>query len=148
MREDIAGPQGALTYDLTMATAKAIAELSPHATFCYVSGEGTDSTEIGRTMWARVKGKTENSLLGMPLNAFMFRPGYIHPVRGIRSPRRLYRALHAAATPVYPLLRRFLSTRVTTTENIGRAMITVTKWSYRKNVLENSDINSLSAPAR
>ncbi len=137
-----------LTYDLTMATAKAIAELSPHATFCYVSGEGTDSTEIGRTMWARVKGKTENSLLGMPLNAFMFRPGYIHPVRGIRSPRRLYRALHAAATPVYPLLRRFLSTHVTTTENIGRAMITVTKWSYRKNVLENSDINSLSASAR
>ncbi len=136
-----------LTYDLTMAAASAVAAQSPRLTFCYISGEGTDSTEMGRVMWARVKGKTENDLLAMPLKAFMFRPGYIHPVRGVRSPRRLYRALHLAAAPVYPFMRRFLSTHVTTTENVGRAMIQVAREGYAKSILENSDINSVAALA-
>ena len=134
-----------LTYDLTMAAAKAVAAQSDHVTFCYVSGEGTDSTEAGRVMWARVKGKTENRLMAMPLNAFMFRPGYIHPVKGVRSPRRLYRALHAVTGPLYPVMRRFLSTHMTTTENIGRAMIRAARSGYSKTVLENPDIDALAA---
>ena len=134
-----------LTYALTMATAKAVSTQSPHVTFCYVSGEGTDSTEAGRLMWARVKGKTENSLLAMPLNAFMFRPGYIQPLKGVRSPRRRYRALHAVLGPLYPLMRRFLPTHVTTTENVGRAMIRAARDGYSKPLLENPDINALAA---
>ena len=73
-----------LTYGLTMARYKAASTRSPQATFCYVSGEGTGSTEAGRFMWSRVKGKTENGLLAMPLDAFMFRPGYTRPVKGVR----------------------------------------------------------------
>jgi len=85
-----------LTYDLTLAAATALASVTAgRLTFCYVSGEGTDSTERGRTIWARVKGKTENALLGLPFKAaFMFRPGYIQPLRGLRSKTRWYQALY------------------------------------------------------
>ena len=133
-----------LTYDLTMAAAEALARQNPGITFCYVSGEGTDSTESGRFMWARVKGETENRLLAMPLSAFMFRPGYIHPLKGVRSPRRLYRAFHVVLGPVYPLLERFLGDHLTTTENIGRAMIRVARSGDAKRVRENPDINRLA----
>jgi uncharacterized protein YbjT (DUF2867 family) len=93
-----------LTYDLTLAAATALASVAGgHLTFCYVSGEGTDSTERGRTMWARVKGKTENALLRLPFKAvFMFRPGYIQPLRGIRSKTRWYQALYDMFGPFYP----------------------------------------------
>ena len=134
-----------LTYQLTMAAAKAVSTHSPQVTFCYVSGEGTDSTEAGRFMWARVKGKTENSLLAMPLNAFMLRPGYIQPLKGVRSPRRRYRVLHAVLGPLYPLMKRFLPAHVTTTENLGRAMIRTARNGYSKRLLENPDINALAA---
>jgi uncharacterized protein YbjT (DUF2867 family) len=136
-----------VTYDLTLAAARALIELNPGLTFCYVSGEGTDSTERGRFMWARVKGKTENDLLRMPFNAYMFRPGFIQPLKGVRSKTRLYQAFYDVFTPVFPLLRRLLPKHVTTTENVGRAMLRVATSGYSKQVLENPDINILAPKA-
>jgi uncharacterized protein YbjT (DUF2867 family) len=134
------------TYDLTLAAATALASASAgRLTFCYVSGEGTDSTERGRSMWARVKGKTENALLRLPFKAaFMFRPGYIQPLRGIRSKTRWYQALYDALGPFYPILRRLFPTYVTTTVNIGRAMIHVAAAGCPKQILSSADINQFA----
>ncbi len=132
------------TFDLTLAAARALAAFKPGATFCYVSGEGTDSSESGRTMWARVKGKTENALLALPLNSYMFRPGFIRPRPGTRSKTRWYRVMYAVLTPLYPLLQRILPTHMTTAENLGRVMIAVATAGYNKRVLENADINALA----
>ena len=132
------------TFDLTLSAARALAAAKPGATFCYVSGEGTDSSERGRTMWARVKGKTENALLALPLKAYMFRPGFIRPRPGTRSKTRWYRVMYAILSPLYPLFKRILPTHVTTSENLGRAMIAVATNGYNKRVLENADINALA----
>jgi len=132
-----------LTYDLTLSAASALANARPNATFCYVSGEGTDSSERGRSMWARVKGKTENALLALPLDAYMFRPGFIRPRPGARSKTRWYRFMYAVLGPLYPLLYRLAPRHVTTSENLGRAMIAVATNGYTKRVLENSDINQI-----
>src|SRR5271170_1359629 len=95
-----------LTYDLTLAAATTLAKLNPQMTFIYVSGAGTDSTEQGRTMWARVKGKTENDLLKLPFRAaYMFRPGIIQPLHGIKSKTRVYQAFYAAFKPIFPLVK-------------------------------------------
>jgi uncharacterized protein YbjT (DUF2867 family) len=113
-------------------------------TFIYVSGAGTDSSESGRSMWARVKGKTENDLLTLPFKAYMFRPGLIQPLHGITPKNRLYRMLYAVATPLFPVVRALMPTRVTTTENVGRAMIAVARSGAPSHVLESPDINALS----
>jgi hypothetical protein len=134
-----------VTYDLTLAAAEALLALNPALTFCYVSGEGTDSTERGRFMWARVKGRTENHLLKMRFKAYAFRPGFIQPLKGVRSKTRLYQAVYALAGPFFPLLRRAFPRHVTTTENVGRAMIRVAVDGYATRVLENPDINALAA---
>jgi uncharacterized protein YbjT (DUF2867 family) len=136
-----------LTYDLTLAAATALASASAgRLTFCYVSGEGTDSTEHGRTMWARVKGTTENALLRLPFKAaFMFRPGYIQPLRGIRSKTRWYQALYDVIGPFYPIMRRLFPKYVTTTTNIGRAMIHVAVSGWSRQILSSGDINQLSS---
>ena len=135
-----------LTHDLTVAAATAMASVTAgRLTFCYVSGEGTDGTERGRTMWARIKGKTENALLRLPFKAaFMFRPGYIQPLRGIRSKTRWYQALYDVTGPFYPILRRMFPRYVTTTVNIGRAMIHVAATGSSKQILSSADINELS----
>ena len=97
-----------LTYDLTMGFARTLARLNPGMIFCYVTGAGTDSTEKGRVMWARVKGRTENELLKLPFKAaYMFRPGFIRPMRGVRSSTPLYAVLIALGRPLFPLLMRF-----------------------------------------
>ncbi|MDX6763908.1 epimerase [Streptomyces sp. F8] len=96
-----------VTHDLTLAVARPLAAANPGMTFVYVSGEGTDSTGRGRSMWARVKGRTENDLLELPFRAYMFRPGIVQPVRGVPSRTRLYRVLYAVTAPLVPLLRRF-----------------------------------------
>src|SRR5579864_4203380 len=117
-----------VTYDLTVSAAKTLAKLNPTMTFIYVSGVGTDSTERGRSMWARVKGQTENALLKMPFKAaYMFRPGYIQPMHGIKTKTGWYGALYALMAPFYPFWRRLFPNQVTTTEELGRAMITATK---------------------
>jgi uncharacterized protein YbjT (DUF2867 family) len=133
-----------ITYDFTMAAARALARLNPGMTFEYVSGMGTDSSERGRTMWARVKGKTENALLGLPFQAaYMFRPGVIVPMHGIKSKTKLVRVSYAAMGPLLPLLRAAFPRYVTTTERLGRAMIEAARHGAGKRVLETSDINEL-----
>jgi uncharacterized protein YbjT (DUF2867 family) len=132
-----------LTYDLTLAVAQTLARLHPGMTFVYVSGMGTDATERGRTMWARVKGRTENALLALPLEAYMFRPGLIQPLHGIRSKTALYRAAYVVLAPFTPLLKRLFPRAVTTTEQMGRAMLAVARRGYPRRVLETADINTL-----
>jgi uncharacterized protein YbjT (DUF2867 family) len=130
-----------LTYDLTLATANILARLNPNMTFLYVSGAGTDSTECGRIMWARVKGKTENDLLKLPFRAaYMFRPGFIQPLHGIRSKTKLYQFFYTALNPILPLLKSAFAKSITTTEELGRAMINVAKHGYPKPILEVPDI--------
>jgi uncharacterized protein YbjT (DUF2867 family) len=132
-----------ITYDVTLAVARTLARRNPDMTFVYVSGQGTDSTERGRSMWARVKGATENALLALPLRAYMFRPGFIQPLHGIRSRTRLYRLAYRVAAPLVPLARRFFPRQFTTTETIGRAMLHVARAGAPKRVLETPDINAL-----
>jgi uncharacterized protein YbjT (DUF2867 family) len=132
-----------VTYDLTMAIAETLVRLNPGMTFVFVSGAGTDSSEHGRSMWARIKGKTENALLRLPFKAaYMFRPGAILPMHGIKSKTRLYRIGYAVATPLYPLLKKLFPDSVTTTDQLGRAMVRVAKNGYGKPVLEGKDINT------
>jgi uncharacterized protein YbjT (DUF2867 family) len=133
-----------ITYELTMSVAKTMAKLNPEMTFIYVSGAGTDSAERSRMMWARVKGKTENDLLKMPFQAaYMFRPGYIQPLHGIRTKTKWYGALYAVMGPLYPMWKRLLPNYVTTTECVGRAMLNVARHGAPKRFLENQDINGL-----
>jgi uncharacterized protein YbjT (DUF2867 family) len=133
-----------ITYDLTLSVAEKLVEAAPGITVCYVSGQGTDSTEVGRFMWARVKGATENRLLGMGIEAYMFRPGFVRPADGTRSRTPLYNVFYAVAGPLYPILRRLFPKYVTTAENVGRAMIRVAREGYSKPILENEDINALA----
>jgi uncharacterized protein YbjT (DUF2867 family) len=131
-----------ITYDLTIALAKALVKASPQATFIYVSGAGTDSTAKGRSMWARVKGRVENELLAMGFKAaYMFRPGLIVPKRGIKSRTALYRAFYTVGTPLMPLLESAFPKAVTDTDKVGKAMINVAAKGYEKKYLENGDIN-------
>jgi uncharacterized protein YbjT (DUF2867 family) len=133
-----------ITYDLTMVAGRFFAEARPDITFVYVSGQGTDSTGKGRTMWARVKGKTENDLLALLPHAYMFRPGYIHPMNGEKPRSRVYRAVLPVARPLYPVLRRLMPKSVTTTELLGRAMVNVAAGSGASGpVLETPDINAV-----
>ena len=133
-----------LTYDLTLAAAETLARVSPGLTFVYVSGTGTDSTERGRAMWARVKGRTENALLRLPFRAvFLFRPGVIQPVHGERSRTASYRALYTLTKPFLPLLRRAFPDSLLTTEEVGRAMLAVARSGAPKPVLEIADIAAL-----
>jgi uncharacterized protein YbjT (DUF2867 family) len=133
-----------MTYDLTLAAARAMVGANPRMTFCYVSGVGTDSSERGRTMWARVKGRTENALLALPFAAaYMFRPGYIQPVGGVRSKTPWVQAAYTVLAPIYPVLRPLL--RGTTTNYFGRAFIEVAASGYPKRILYSRDINALAA---
>jgi uncharacterized protein YbjT (DUF2867 family) len=132
-----------LTYDLTLAAATTLARLNPSMTFLYVSGASTDSTERGRSMWARVKGKTENDLLKLPFHAaYMFRPGVIQPLHGIRSKTKLYQTVYTILNPILPLLKSVFPQYVTTTEELGRAMLRVAKHGYPQPILETKDINT------
>ena len=134
-----------LTTDLTLTAAHCLIAANPDLTFCYVSGQATDSTGRGRVMWARVKGKTENALLAMPFKAaYMFRPGFIQPLKGVKSKTRLYQALYDVLGPLYPLLRRIAPRSVTTSVNVGRAMIRVATEGYTSRLVETDDINRLA----
>lgn len=132
------------TYDITMAAAEPLARLNPGMTFVFVSGAGTDTTEKGRVMWARVKGKAENALSQLPFKAaYMFRPAVIQPMHGIQSRTALYRIPYLFLRPLIPWLRRRFPQHVTTTEQLGRAMIAAAKHGAPKQVLESADINKL-----
>jgi uncharacterized protein YbjT (DUF2867 family) len=135
-----------VTYGITLASAEILSRLNPRMTFIYVSGAGTDSTEHGRTMWARVKGKTENALLRLPFKAYMFRPGFIQPLHGVRSKTPLYSVLYALSKPLTPLLRFALPNFILTTEEIGRAMLAVARHGAPKRILESRDIRAVLHP--
>jgi len=138
-----------ISVDLTLAAAQALSRLNPEMTFIYVSGTGTDSTEQGRIMWARVKGKTENELMKLPFEAaYMFRPAYIQPLDGIQSRTKAYRVLYSIAGPLFPALQALFPRYVTTTEKVGLAMLQVAKQGNSQPLLENDDINRLAAEGR
>ncbi|HXQ07322.1 MAG TPA: NAD-dependent epimerase/dehydratase family protein [Bradyrhizobium sp.] len=131
-----------LTYDLTLAAATTLSRLNPGMVFVYVTGQGTDSTEQGRLMWARIKGKTENDLLRLPFKAaYMFRPAGIQPLHGVKSRTAWVHAIYVVAAPLLTWLNRVAPKYMTTTEQVGRAMIKVARDGYPKPVLESEDIN-------
>src|SRR5271156_2028089 len=130
-----------VTYGITIAAAETLSRLNPKMVFIYVSG--TDSSEKGRMMWARVKGKTENALLRLPFAAaYMFRPGFIEPAHGEISRNKLYRVLFTIAKPLLPLLRRVFPNQILTTQQIARAMLNLVTHPYPKHILEIPDIRA------
>lgn len=133
-----------ITCDITIAAARMLARLNPNLVFTYVSGVGTDSSERGRTMWARVKGQTENELLRMPFRAaYMFRPGLIVPLHGIQSRTPAYRYFYAPAGPLLRLMARIAPQNMITTESLGRAMLKVAKQGAPQSILEPAGIKRL-----
>ena len=132
-----------LTYDLTMTAARTMARLNPGMVFTYVTGRGTDSTEQGSLMWARVKGKTENDLLKLPFKAaYMFRPAGIQPLHGVRSKTGWINAVYAVTAPLLAVMVRATPDYMTTSERLGRAMIKVARDGYPRPILESADINT------
>ena len=133
-----------LTYDITMAAATTLAKLNPQMVFTYVTGRGTNSTEQGNRMWARVKGKTENDLLKLPFRAaYMFRPNGIQPLHGVRSKTAWINAIYAVAAPLLAWLTRVAPHYMTTSEQLSRAMIKVARDGFPKPILESEDINRI-----
>jgi uncharacterized protein YbjT (DUF2867 family) len=133
-----------LTYDITLAAATTLVKVNPGMVFIYVTGRGTDSTEHGGLMWARVKGKTENDLLKLPFRAaYMFRPAGIQPLHGVKSKTGWIQAIYVVTAPLLSLLTRTSPKYMTTTEQVGRAMIRVARDGYPRPVLESEDINAV-----
>lgn len=132
-----------LTYDIAKGFADVLYEVNPEMVFNYVSGTGTDSSEKGRIMWARVKGRTENMILNKGFkDAYAFRPGVILPEKGVKSKTPLYNFFYVILKPFFPLMRKMKM--VTTSEKVGRAMINSVLFSQKNKFLENKDINHLA----
>jgi hypothetical protein len=132
-----------ITVDMTLVFAKAVLALNPEIVFCFVSGKGADSTASGSVMWARIKGKAENALLGLGFKkVYIFRPGHIQPKRGIRSRTKWYNFYYSILGSFYFLLKRIPS-YVTDTSTLGKAMINVVLHGYPKSILESKDINGI-----
>lgn len=131
-----------LTYDLTLNFSKKLLEINKDIVFCYVSGSGTDSSEKGKVMWARVKGKTENDLLKLPFKAvYNFRPGFMRPSPGAKNVKGVLKFISA----LYPILRPLNKTYFLTLEEVGKAMVAVTRNGYNKHILETQDISFLAS---
>ena len=134
-----------VTRDMAVAAATTLARLNPQMTFVFISAEGADPTLQSRTMWARVKGETENIILKLPFRrAYVFRPAMIQPMHGIKSKTKAYRIMYTLFTPLLPLFRVLMPNYVTTTERIGRAMINAATKGAPKAVLASADINRLA----
>jgi uncharacterized protein YbjT (DUF2867 family) len=134
------------TYDLTLAVATFLVGINPAMHFLYVSGAGTDSTEKGRSMWARVKGATENALLRLGFaGVALFRPGYIQPLHGVRSKVGWYNTVYAILRPLYPLVHKAFGRFATDTDTLGRAMLTAVQPDMPSAVYESADINRIGA---
>ena len=129
------------TYTMTMHFAEVLSRNNDGLTFCYVSGAGTDSTEKGRQMWARVKGKTENDLMKLPFQSvYLFRPGYLHPTKGLKHTHSFYKYI----TWMYPVMKTFFPSAGSTLKELGLAMIHVTANGYGKQIIEVKDIRALA----
>lgn len=133
-----------INHDYPLAAATVLARLAPRLTFVYVSGGGTDSTERGRVMWARVKGRTENALLRLPFSAYMLRPGFIEAKHGEISKTRVYRAIYAVLRPLLPLLRLGYGRQMLTTEEIGRIMLHLARHGHPVRILGIPDLRALA----
>jgi hypothetical protein len=129
-----------ITYDLTLNVGQLLARLNPEMTFCYVTGAGTDSSEQGRTMWARVKGATENALMRLFPRAYMFRPAFMKAVPGQRNVKSFYNFF----AWIYPIGRALYPAGFCTLQEVGRAMINAATKGYSKQILEVKDIVKLS----
>ncbi|MDR3609400.1 MAG: epimerase [Ignavibacteriaceae bacterium] len=130
-----------VTYDLTIQAATVLSNLNPDMTFCYVSGAGTDSSENGKLMWARVKGKTENDLLKLPFKAaYMFRPGFMKPVDGQRNIKSIFKVVKF----LYPVFKSVFPNGGCRLEDLGSAMIRVSNTGFSKHILDNRDIDKLA----
>ena len=137
-----------LTYDMTMAVAQTLARLNPAMVFVYVSGAGADTSGTSRIMWERVRGNTENALLKLPFRGvYIFRPGMIQPLDGIKSKTAAYRIFYSLTKPLLPLLRAALPQHVLTTRQVGQAMLAVVRGGAQKRVLESADIGKLGKAA-
>lgn len=133
-----------MTHDMTLAAAEALVARNPRMVFIYVSGAGADSTEQSRVMWERVRGKTENAVLRLPFRgAYVFRPGMIQPLDGIKSKTASYRIFYSLTKPLLPLLRALLPQYVLSTRQVGRAMLAAVRHGAPKRVLESRDIFAL-----
>ena len=135
-----------ITMDITLAAAEVIARASPSVVFEYISGRGTDSTEHGRVMWARVKGETENALLAMPFRGYAIRPGFIQATGGEQTKTTFYRAAYRVTGWLYPVLRRFAPDYVIRSDELAKAMIEVVRQRPEKRVLESADLLHLLPP--
>jgi uncharacterized protein YbjT (DUF2867 family) len=134
-----------ITYTITLEFATVLARLNPQLRFCFISGAGTDSSESGRSMWARVKGKTENALLKLPFaEAYMFRPAFIQPLDNIKSKTALYKAFYTVLKPLYFILKPFKSV-ATNTRLLGKAMIRVARDGFDRPSIESRDINTIGS---
>ena len=134
-----------ITYDLTMQAAKTLSTLNKDMVFCYVSGTGTDSSEKGRIMWARVKGRTENHLMNLPFKSvYLFRPGFIKPIPGLKRSYKISRVMGL----IYPVLKLCIPKYVCTLEDLGSSMVQVIVTGYSKNIIENKDIEKLALTAK
>ena len=126
-----------LTHTLTLNFAETLSKMNRDLTFCYVSGNGTDSSEKGKSMWARVKGKTENDLMKLPFKrVYNFRPGFMKPTPGLKNTLGLYKYLGW----LYPILHKVMPDMTSTLAETGLAMINAARYGYRKNILEVKDI--------
>ena len=135
-----------VTYDLTLAVAEVLARLNPQMTFVYVSGAATDSTEQGRVMWARVKGRTENALMRLPFKAvYLFRPGVIAPLDGIVSKTPVYRVFYSLTKPLLAVTRALFPNALATTRSIGQAMLEAARHGAPQAICEIKDIAALAA---
>ena len=130
-----------ITYNLTLNFAETLSKINPDMTFCYVSGSGTDSSEKGKLMWARVKGKTENDLMKLAFKkVYNFRPAFMHPTKGLKNTLMFYKYI----SWMYPFLHLVLPGYFSTLSQIGKAMINSVIYGFEKNILEVRDINLLS----
>jgi nucleoside-diphosphate-sugar epimerase len=133
-----------ITHDLTLNVAQLLAKLNPEMVFCYVTGAGTDSSEQGRTAWARIKGTTENALMRLFKQAYMFRPGFMKPTPGQRNVKSYYKWI----AWLYPIGRTFYPVGFCTLQEVGLAMIEVVGKGYSKQILDVEDIVKLARPSR
>jgi uncharacterized protein YbjT (DUF2867 family) len=132
-----------ITKSFTLAAANVLAEVTPHLVFVYISGMGTDSTEHGRVMWARVKGETENALLAMPFRAYAVRPGFIQAVGGVKSKTQLYSALYRITGWLYPVVRRAAPNYAIRSDELAAAMIELSRQRPEKRIWESADLRPL-----
>ncbi|MET0864146.1 MAG: epimerase, partial [Nakamurella sp.] len=132
-----------ITKDITLAAATVLAAAAPQVVFLYISGMGTDSSEHGRVMWARVKGETENALLAMPFPAYAIRPGFIQAVGGVRSKTPLYAALYRVSGWLYPVVRKIAPNYAIRSDELADAMIEVVRRRPDKRILESADLRAL-----